>query len=90
MINHAHPTAKRYRYYRDLIPMSWAYTRPLRLHVRMSQETRVQMDAIREAMHRANPSDADVVAWAISLLHRHMSINGDHLPPSDQTHLPKL
>lgn len=61
--------------------MSWLYTRPLRLNIRMSQETRHQLTAIRTYMVEAEPSDADAVAWAVSLLYRHMTQHSREIEP---------
>jgi len=91
--NHRPPKGQRtpyhaqlYQWYRSLIPMSWNYKRPLRLHIRISQETRQQMNDIRAFMAEAEPSDADAVAWAVSLLHRHIS---HHVKPSQSTFMPQ-
>lgn len=64
--------ANLYHFYRSLIPMSWQYVRDLRLNIRMSTTTRGQMDQVKRIMADASPSDADVVAWAVSLLNLHM------------------
>lgn len=66
--------------------MSWLYTRPLRLNIRMSEETRHQLTAIRRYMSEAEPSDADAVAWAVSLLYRHMT---EHSREIDPVYLPE-
>ena len=70
--------------------MSWNYKRDLRINARMSYDTRLQIDQIRMAMDRTKPSDADVIAWAVSLLSRHMANEGDLMPVKYVDPLPVL
>jgi hypothetical protein len=43
------------------------------------------MDDIKHFIAKAEPSDADVVSWAVSLLHRHMA---DHMHGKDNPYFP--
>jgi len=70
--------------------MSWNYKRDLRINARMSYDTRLQIDQIRMAMDRAKPSDADVIAWAVSLLARHMANVSDPIDDLFVDRLPIL
>jgi len=89
-IDDTNAKAVRYHFYRHLILMPWLSVRDLRLNIRLASETRNEINAIKLAMGRANPSDADVVAWSVALMARHMATSGELMPQSINEVLPVL